>query len=484
MIMSLDRKTFKRLTFLYILALSAIAAIVILSQLLIQSHLNKQLNDSRVINVSGKQRMLSQKLSKETLLLFHSTEPYQKDSLCHELKITLDQWTFAHQVLQAKEELLSLPHDYRVKIEQMFIELQPFYTNIVKATQQFLALIQNEDEKNTSNIAACMNLILNNEADFLHRMDKIVYQFDQAAKSKVSSLRKMELILLSISLGIILFELYFVFRPAAKSVRKTIHHLVQAEKNAQQATHEIETLYASLEQSHQELETLNKDKYERKIKEQKIKSALIVEAQETERKRIARDIHDDIGQMLTALKFKIESIDLTNLTRTQSLLKELNEITLALISGVRIATFNLTPDVLNDYGLAAGIKKLSMELSKLTQKNIQFENKTAFDKRLDGMTETNLFRITQEAINNALKYANSTYILISISHSPDLLNIVIVDDGIGFDPQKVNDHPKDPNSGMGISFMKERINFINGRLFINSATGKGTRISLNVPLEY
>ena len=123
-----------------------------------------------------------------------------------------------------------------------------------------------------------------------------------------------------------------------------------------------------------------------------------------------------------------------------------------------------------------------MELTKLTGKQIVLYNKTDFNQRLDSLAEINIYRITQEAINNAIKYADSTHILVSISNSDELLSIVIDDNGKGFDPLKVK-NVKNGEGGMGMTFMKERIKYINGRLFLNSDVNKGTRVTLNIPLE-
>lgn len=93
------------------------------------------------------------------------------------------------------------------------------------------------------------------------------------------------------------------------------------------------------------------------------------------------------------------------------------------------------------------------------------------------MVETNLYRVVQEAINNALKYADSNYILISLSHSENIMSIIIDDDGKGFDIKKLN-----KDSGMGLFFMKERICYINGRIFMNSIKDQGTRITINISI--
>jgi signal transduction histidine kinase len=123
---------------------------------------------------------------------------------------------------------------------------------------------------------------------------------------------------------------------------------------------------------------------------------------------------------------------------------------------------------------------MASELGKLTGQNIIFENSSNFNGRLDTLVETNLYRITQEAVNNAVKYAKANFILVRISHTNNLLSIVIDDDGQGFDPEDIES--KNDGSGMGLSFMRERMQFIQGRMFIYSELQEGTRITLNVPL--
>lgn len=231
---------------------------------------------------------------------------------------------------------------------------------------------------------------------------------------------------------------------------------------------------------HEEIDRVKQKDYERLVQLQKNQASQIVEAQEEERKRIAKDIHDGIGQMLTALKFSVESINLKNTDNAAKKIQDLKVVFGQLIKDVRAVTFSLTPPELSDHGIAPALKKMTEEISKLSGKNILFENKTAFQERLDSLTETNLYRVAQEAVNNALKYADSSFVLISVSHTKDLLSIVIDDNGVGFDVQTVEASEK--GLGMGLFFMKERVNYLNGRLFVNSTKGQGTRVTINLPL--
>ncbi|MDH7444192.1 PAS domain-containing sensor histidine kinase [Aquimarina sp. 2201CG14-23] len=237
-------------------------------------------------------------------------------------------------------------------------------------------------------------------------------------------------------------------------------------------------------EAQKEIERLNADAYKEKEAIQKSNASQIVEAQEEERKRIAKEIHDSIGQMLTALKFNIESINTNNTEKTNQKIEGLKQLSKDLIQGVRMATFNLTPPELKDYGISIALQKMAQELSKLTNKNIVFENTSSPELRFSSLVETNLYRVTQEAVNNAIKYAKSDYILISINNSSSILSIIIDDNGKGFDIDKIPSKPQNnAEGGMGLFFMKERMNYINGRIFISSKPGEGTRITINYALS-
>ncbi|CAM4150194.1 ATP-binding protein [Zobellia nedashkovskayae] len=232
------------------------------------------------------------------------------------------------------------------------------------------------------------------------------------------------------------------------------------------------------------VEQLTKQNFEERMLQKKVQASQIVEGQEEERKRIAKDIHDGIGQMLTALKFNIESIDPENKDKTIEKIAYLKSLASDLIKGVRTATFNLTPPELSDHGIFPALQKMTVELSKLTGKTILFDNKTDKHIRFDSLAETNVYRVVQEAVNNAIKYAEASYILVTINFKDDILSVVIDDDGKGFDDSILGQVPKNNSEGgMGLFFMKERIDYINGRLFINSIPGEGTRITINYKTE-
>ncbi|WP_445733123.1 ATP-binding protein [Mariniflexile sp.] len=598
---SLDQRTFDRLSRLYIIALSTIALSVIVSQILVRKHLNDQQSDSSVINVAGRQRMLSQKLTKEIVSLSTENTSEERLHLKEKIKQTLKVWERSHHALQNGNDSLGLPGKNSVIIKQKFRDLDPTFNTISIASKAIIEKIENIPPLPLSEFIYDIEKVKENEGHFLVVMDQIVNQYDLEANEKVSWLRKLELLLMALTMLILLGEFLFIFWPAAKSVKTTLSELLIAEKKAKKMAFDADALSMAKEKSIKELRALShamdetllfarilpngtlvhigkkfsrlfkftkfnstsqfsqvlsineteqlaienliakhkktgwqgevkattkdqhdvwlemamipfnpsddkselliiaseitarkaaqleiarltKESFEEKMNQQKVVSSQIIENQEKEQNRIAKDVHDGIGQMLTGLKFNLESIDMKDIDKTASKIEHLKELTSNIIKGVRTATFNLTPPELSDHGIVPAITKLTQELVKLTGKNIVLFNKTDFNQRLDSLVEINIYRITQEAINNAIKYANSTHILVSLSHSENILSIVVDDNGKGFDPTKVK-NVKNGDGGMGMTFMRERIKYIDGRLFLNSEEGKGTRVTLNIPLS-
>ena len=598
---SLDQRTFDKLRRLYIIALSTIALSVVISQILIRTHLSGQESDSTVINVAGRQRMLSQKLTKDIVSLSSETNLENKRLLKDKIKATLHLWELSHYALQNGNDSLGLPKKNSPKIIAKFKLLNPVFDTINTASKSIIDKIEKKPLVPIAAYASDIEKVKTNEDDFLVMMDNIVNEYDIEADEKVEWLGQLELWLTALTLLILLGEFLFIFWPAAKSVKSTLSNLLQAEKQAKKMAFDADELSNSKEKSIKELRALsramddtllfarilpsgsvvhmgnkfsrlfkvpkfnesgmfwnilsrveseqlaleslilkfkktgwqgevkattkdNKDiwlemaiipyspteekselliiaseiterktgqleihrltaqSFEEKMNQQKIISSKIIENQEKEQSRIAKDVHDGIGQMLTGLKYNLESIDTKDLKKTNAKIEHLKALTTDIIKGVRTATFNLTPPELADHGIVPAITKLTQELARLTGNKIVFFNKTNFNLRLDSLTEINIYRITQEAINNAIKYAESTHILVSLSHSENILSIVIDDNGKGFDPEKIK-NVKNADGGMGMTFMRERIKYIEGRLFLNSEIGRGTRVTLNIPLS-
>lgn len=595
----LDTATFLRVRKWYILALATIALTIVFAQILIQQHLNLQLDDSRIINVAGRQRAYSQKLVKEALLINNEQlGKSQRQLLIRQLSNTLLVWRTSHEGLQRGNDSIGLPEEDNAKIQKLFADLQPHHDAMVLSVEEILFLVKSR-EMQPVDLNKQVAVLLANEADFLAKMDGIVNEYDAISKKKLQQLKLKEYLLLALSLLILLLEVLFIFKPLSIQIRETIGDLINSQLKSDADAKQIKKIVEEKEKSLQELqelnfvidnaalfastksdgtvvfiskkfldlleqkapnlnkplseiltvdegqqqylreiltskrkrirteeieietrtgkklwldmsiipmhksrlqqsilllcsditarkqtqlqvETLTKQNYEANIREKQLKASQIVVGQEEERKRIAKDIHDGIGQMLTALKFNIESINLNQKEKAREKIDYLKTLASDLIKGVRTATFNLTPPELGDHGIFPALQKMTVELSKLTGKNILFENKSKENIRFDALAETNIYRVTQEAVNNAIKYAEANYILVTINYLEGILSVLVDDDGKGFDAKLLEEAPKNnSDGGMGIFFMKERISYINGRLFINSIPGEGTRVTIN-----
>lgn len=238
-----------------------------------------------------------------------------------------------------------------------------------------------------------------------------------------------------------------------------------------------------IKEAKQRSREINHETIAKRVKEQQYRSVLILEGQEEERKRIAAEIHDGIGQMLTGLKLNLEGITPSSSAHMKKRIRDTKDLMKSVIKEVRRVSFNLTPSSLVDFGLAPAMKKISQEMSSLTSTTVEFENLTGFINRLDKNVETNLYRIVQEAVNNGIKYAHAEKILISFEHNPAQLQVTIADNGKGFEMHKLEKIGHFGASGHGIFNMKERAAFIEGVFDIKTELKIGTTITITLPLN-
>ncbi|MFP7171061.1 sensor histidine kinase [Terribacillus sp. 7520-G] len=205
----------------------------------------------------------------------------------------------------------------------------------------------------------------------------------------------------------------------------------------------------------------------------------IIEAQEEERRRLSREMHDGPAQMLANILLRSELVDRTFRERsTEEALLEIQNMRKMVRSSlyeVRRIIYDLRPMALDDLGLLPTIKKYLANIEEFNNIHIDFTALKA-EKRLDPKYEVALFRLTQEAVQNAVKHAEPTSIKVRLEVMQELVVISIVDDGKGFDVTV-----KKENS-FGIIGMRERVEMLDGSISFHSEIGKGTRVLIKVPL--
>ncbi len=208
----------------------------------------------------------------------------------------------------------------------------------------------------------------------------------------------------------------------------------------------------------------------------------VISVQEDERKRIARGLHDETMQSLSALLMKINMCKMYPENIPLEKIDEMREIVHNTLDGIHNIIQNLRPAILDDLGLDAAIRWL---LDKhLGEKGITyFFNVIGTEgKRLNSRIETALFRIIQESIINISKYAAAENVFIIVRYLADSISVDVEDDGEGFDVASVLKRTED-GRGLGILGMKERANLLDGKLEVCSTPAAGTRISLRLPLR-
>lgn len=204
----------------------------------------------------------------------------------------------------------------------------------------------------------------------------------------------------------------------------------------------------------------------------------LVRAQEDERTRIARDLHDELGQQLTALRLRLDA--LRKMCDIEELCKVIDETQLIarnLDNGVDFLAWELRPASLDDLGLVAALANYVREWSRHSGVTAELLASSLKKTRFTPEVETNLYRIVQEALNNTHKHAKAKYVEVMLEKRGDMIGLLISDDGRGFSPQNKKNRLK----GLGLTGMKERAALVGGTLEIESAKGKGTTIFVRIP---
>ena len=207
-------------------------------------------------------------------------------------------------------------------------------------------------------------------------------------------------------------------------------------------------------------------------------SSHVLTAQEEERTRIARELHDDTAQALTSVLVRLRLLERSaEDKRLRSGLAELRDLTVETLDGVRRLAIDLRPPMLDDLGLEAAIQSHVQDFSRQRQINVNFTSSGL--GRLPPNVELVLYRIVQEALSNVAKHAGASRVETRLSRKGRTLRLLVEDDGCGFDVEAAKGSRQ---SGLGLFGMEERLALIGGTLRVESSPGKGTRLSAEVPL--
>lgn len=207
-------------------------------------------------------------------------------------------------------------------------------------------------------------------------------------------------------------------------------------------------------------------------------STELILAHEQEQRRIAREMHDELGQDLTALKLLMGRCQQVKGDEGKQLLNEAGDLAEALLNKVRDICTRLRPQVLDDLGLVAGLSVHLKHFGNRTGLMIEFEHGAIDERKLSPIVQSVVFRVIQESVTNVARHAKTQHARVTIGMEGDDLVFVTQDQGCGFDCDAARDNPS-----TGLSAMAERILLVNGVCEIMSQPNAGTTIKTRIPLK-
>ncbi len=319
------------------------------------------------------------------------------------------------------------------------------YTQLIKSIDLEHQL---QFEENSSKISE-----LNIKLETTEKEKQIVQLLNTNLKSEASRIRNRNLLLGSISLLALGFIIGVLIYKNTK--RKQL----------------------IVEQNHE----LQLQRTEKLLKDQELNAIdAMLTGQEKERQRLANDLHDNLGSTLATIKLHFEHLknnrNNTNVKNIEELYSKTNVLLDEAYLKVRNIAHEKNSGVMANEGLLPAIRNLAKKASSGDKLNIEIQG-YGLEKRLDNALEISIFRMIQELTTNAIKHAQASEINIALTNHDSLLNIIVEDNGKGFDAKLLPD-----KEGMGLKSIEKRIEHLEGTFEIDSTIGKGTNILINIPI--
>lgn len=467
------------LTRLYIIALSCIAFLAITSQIIIQHALRKQQEDSYIVNVAGRQRMLSQKISKLSLLIEHAQLDKEREKYIAELNEVFSTWTTFHKGLSKENEQLGLTQENSKKTQELFLSLDPYFHRMAESVE-----IITDSPYERYIAAKHVENILQNEDDFLSGMDRIVMQYQIEAMEKVSFVKQIEAILLALALLVLLLEGLFIFRPSAIKIRSTIDKLQQMQEKLKRNNIELEERVRKrnkeVYQKNQELKLKNEELYKKNTdldtfvytashdlkapisNIEGLVNQLSSDVPESEKKLIIEMIRESVDKFRNVIKDLAE----TGKNQTES------ENSKAVFA-----------EIFNE--IMFSIRDLIASSGTVIDENFSEAPEINFSKK-------NIRSILYNLISNAIKYcpaSRSPEIKIRTKNINNYIILEVSDNGMGIkeedkqsvfsmyqrleaDPDEVNSQVE--GTGVGMAIVAKIVDANGGKIEIESTQGKGS----------
>lgn len=279
--------------------------------------------------------------------------------------------------------------------------------------------------------------------------------------------------------GLIFMYAYFTGRKIAQPLRELTEAAGKTQSgnfpgvNPPRVNDEVGQLAEAFNQMATRLKKQSEELEKERIR--RLKS--IIDSQELERKRVAKELHEGLAQDLVGLKFMINGLSrLDNLDKLKDQLPQMEKHADNMVEQIRVLSNKLSPTVLSGYGLGPALRFLAEESQRVSGINISIDT-TGLPARIGGKMKTYLYRIVQETLQNSMTQRSVRNIEVTFATDITRLYIFVQDDGQGFPEFRLQ------NPGYGVYSMQERIELLGGNLRIESEAGRGTRVTIGIPMK-
>lgn len=481
-----------RLSRLCVATLLGLALLLTGAEVITQWQIDKFQDELSLIRYTAKQRHQSQQIAKKALQLTDERDSLTFIRMRTQLGTLFETLERNHlnsrrgYFSQANETIADRSIPNSEASQRLYERVRPHFEALQTSVRQLLTA-SGPVQARSASTQASLKLLLANETPFLAKIDAVVVQYNTELRNKLTQLQRLELYLHIVTLATMGAIGWFIFRPAMARLSQTLSQLIVAEKNTAQVNRKLRALNKSLKKARQQLYEASQQQLQEQADEQKTRTAYLIAGQEEERKRLSRELHDGLGQLLTAIKLQVEGLE-TKLARgqaDQANLTTLKTLITQTIQEARSISNNLMPSVLSDFGLLAALRMLADTHNRadtMTAGNIRVdvdvsESLQSTPLNLGKDAEITLYRVAQEAMTNAIRHGKAKHISLRLFERDRQLVFTIEDNGVGFKTQRLNNEPH----GQGVHNMHERINLLGGTFALTSTPGKGTTIRVSIP---
>jgi len=486
---SLPPKHFKNLHIKFALALGFVALALFSSSFLIQKAINENVSDSSLINISGRQRMLSQKISKVAIILEASKDKTLISQMLTELDEALSLWVRSQMAIQFGDKSMGIPpRKLSKEVSQLLDKIKPYQLKIVKAAEMISSTTMSEDisdETKRNIIAENVSSILQTEKLFLPLMDKITFTFDKEAKEKIQKLKFFERMILLVGLLVLLLEYIFIFKPSTTQLNLAVDDVVEKQKLLKEAN---DALVYALDES-KRLEDL---------------ANAASNAKSTFLANMSHEIRTPMNSILGFAEILDSKISdplhkhyLDNMVSSGKMLLALINDVLDL-SKIEAGKLNMNFRSVDLHKICTEIAETFRHMAEKKGLDFIFSIEKEIPKALI-LDEIRIRQILFNLLGNAVKFTDKGHISFAVSiygfsekHSNYNLLITIEDTGIGipknalstifeaFEQQSKQDHRKYGGTGLGLSITQKLVSLMNGEIWVDSTEGKGSKFSIRI----